>query len=102
MTGWLFLALSVTATVTAQLAFKKHFLARRFAFLVHAIVLFCLAVPFTFLAARDMGIGKVYIGSALSYVLTPIAAHFAFGERLKREQWAALSLIVAGVVVYNL
>lgn len=102
MSGWLFLAVSIAATVCAQISFKQYYVATRRIFLAIAIVLFALAVPFTFLAAHQMGIGRVYIGSALSYVLTPIAARSAFGEHLDARQWSALTLIVAGVVVYNI
>lgn len=101
MSGWLYVAASIVATVCAQISFKQYYVATRRIFLVLAIVLFALAVPFTFLAAHQMGIGRVYIVSALCYVLTPIAARYAFREYLDTRQWAALALIVAGVVVYN-
>jgi multidrug transporter EmrE-like cation transporter len=101
VSGWIYLSFTIIATVTAQIAFKRHFINNRFLDLVLAIGLFCLAVPFTFLAAHQMGIGRVYVGSALSYVMTPIAARYAFGEHLDKRQWGALALIVTGVIVYN-
>ncbi|KGI78508.1 DMT family transporter [Oleiagrimonas soli] len=101
MSGWIYLAITIASTVIAQIAFKRHYITKRYLDLMVAIGLFCLAVPFTFLAAHQMGIGRVYISTALSYVLTPIAARFAFGEYLGLRQWGALTLIVAGVIVYN-
>lgn len=102
MTGWIFLAGIVVATVVAQLAFKKYHLAHRRIYLISAISLFCLIVPCTYFAVRELGIGRVYIGAALTYVIAPLAASRLFGEQLKRKQLVALGLILAGVVTYNL
>lgn len=102
MTGWLFLAITILATVAAQLAFKQYFLSRRKLFVPTAAALFCLAVVCTYFAVRSLGIGRVYVGAALTYVLAPLAARHAFGEHLGRNQFLALALIVAGVVIYNL
>ncbi|HET9819680.1 MAG TPA: SMR family transporter [Rhodanobacteraceae bacterium] len=101
MTGWVFLGMTIAATVVAQLAFKQHFLSRRKVFIPIAAVLFCLAVVCTYFAVRELGIGRVYVGAALTYVLAPLAAHRLFGEHLGRNQLLALGLIVAGVVIYN-
>lgn len=62
---------------------------------------FCFAVPFSFLAVTRLGIGKVYIGSALSYVLTPIMAEPLLGEKVERTHWKYLALITMGVIVYS-
>jgi len=102
VTGWLFLAACIVATVAAQLAFKNYFLTHRSMFLVGAVALFCLVVPCTYLAVRELGIGRVYVGAALTYVITPLIARRAFGERLAGNQLFALGLILAGVIVYNL
>ncbi len=50
---------------------------------------------------RQLGIGRVYIGSAASYVLTPILGTSIFREHIGTRQWGALALITAGVIVYN-
>lgn len=102
MTGWLFLGITILATLTAQLAFKQYFLSRRKIFVPAAAALFCLAVVCTYFAVRSLGIGRVYVGAALTYVLAPLAARYAFDEHLGRGQFLALGLIVAGVVVYNI
>jgi multidrug transporter EmrE-like cation transporter len=101
MSGWFFLMLTILATVAAQLFFKLSHLAGRRFYLLVAVGLFCSAVPCTLLATRDLGIGRVYIGAALSYVLTPVAAVWLFGERMRGSQWAALAVIVAGIALYS-
>lgn len=101
MIGWLFLGITILTTVVAQLAFKQYFLSRRKLFIPVAAALFCLAVVCTYFAVRELGIGRVYVGAALTYVLAPLAARRLFGEYLGRNQMLALGLIVAGVVLYN-
>lgn len=101
MSGWLFLGLTIIATVAGQLAYKQFFRSRRTGYVVAAIVLFCAAVVCTYFAVRALGIGRVYVGAALTYAITPLAARQLFGDRLTRNHFVALALIVAGVVVYN-
>ena len=101
MNGWLFLGITIFTTVAAQLAFRQYFLSHRKLFIPVAAVLFCLAVICTYFAVRGLGIGRVYVGAALTYVLTPLAAHRLFGEHLGRNQLLALGLIMAGVAIYN-
>ncbi len=102
MSGWLFLGATVLTTVAAQLAFKQYHRGHRRLLLFTAIAMFTLAVPCTYLAVRDLGIGRVYVGAALAYVITPLVARRIFAEHLERSQLAALALILVGVIVYNL
>jgi multidrug transporter EmrE-like cation transporter len=102
MIAWLFLAVVLLATVAGQLLFKHSHRSGRRVFTAAAIALFLLAVPFTLLAVRDLGIGRVYIAMALSYVITPLAAGALFGETIRSRHALALALILGGVVVYNL
>lgn len=102
MIAWLLLGLALAATIAGQLLFKHSQLEGRRVHVVAAVGLFLLAVPLSVLAARDLGIGRFYIATALTYVATPLAAMAVFGERLTRSQWYALGLILAGVAIYNL
>ncbi len=101
MSGYLFLCATIAVTVCAQLSFKQYFRSRHRRYVMSAIVMFCLAVPCTYFAVRQLGIGRVYVGTALTYVIAPLAAVRAFRETLHRNQLVALCLIAAGVVLYN-
>jgi drug/metabolite transporter (DMT)-like permease len=92
----------IGTTVAAQLSFKNYFRTQRRWFVLAAAVLFVLAVVCTYMAVRSLGIGRVYVGAAFTYILTPLATRHLFGERLVHGQYAALGLIAAGVIVYNL
>lgn len=102
MSAWIALAICLLCTVGAQLYFKSYHLGQRRIHLLLALMLFAAAVPSTMLAVRGLGIGRVYVAAALTYVVTPLLAIRLFGERFGRLQAAGLAFIVAGVVVYNL
>jgi len=101
VTSWLALAVSVLSTVGAQLLFKSYHVGGRRTRLLGAIMLFVLAVPATMLAVRGLGVGRVYVAAALSYVIAPLFAVRLFDERMSRMQLFGLALIVTGVIAYN-
>ena len=92
VTGYLFLALSVCVTTFGQLSYKQFYVSHHRIFQLVAVSLFVMAVPCTYLAVRQLGIGRVYIGSAASYVLAPILATRFFREHIGTRQWLALAL----------
>jgi drug/metabolite transporter (DMT)-like permease len=51
---------------------------------------------------RGLGIGRVYVAAAITYVAAPLLAMRLFDERIGRLQATGLALIVAGVAVYNI
>ncbi len=102
MISWIALALCLLCTVGAQLSFKAYHLRRQRMLLWMALVLFAAAVPSTMLAVRGLGVGRVYVAAALTYVAAPLLAIRLFGERIGKLQAVGLALILAGVVVYNL
>jgi drug/metabolite transporter (DMT)-like permease len=70
--------------------------------LLLAVAMFAAAVPTTMLAVRGLGIGRVYVAAAITYVAAPLLAMRLFDERIGRLQATGLALIVAGVAVYNI
>lgn len=101
MTAWIALAACLLCTIGAQLCFKSYHVRGRRTQLLFAIVLFAAAVPSTMLAVRGMGIARVYVAAALTYVATPLLAIRMFDERFGKLQAIGLVFIVLGVVVYN-
>jgi len=98
--AWLFLLGSVLFTVGGQLVYKQYSINRHTRWLIGGIGLFSLAVPCTMWAVRDLGIGMVYVGSSLSYVLAPLLGQVFFGELVTLRQWGFFGLIMLGVGVY--
>ena len=98
--AWLFLLGSVLFTVVGQLVYKQYSINKRMLLLIGGVGLFSLAVPCTMWAVRDLGIGMVYVGSSLSYVLAPLLGQIFFAEQVTIRQWGYFGLIMLGVGVY--
>lgn len=96
------LFLAVLTTAFAQLAFKHYHVSGRRRSLVLAIVLFASIPPTTFLAVRELGVGKVYVLASLSYGLVAFLGWKLFDERVSVRQLQGLALITLGCVVYTL
>jgi len=93
---------SMRSTAAAQIAFKHYHHATRRSSLFIALVLFASCPPFTVLAARQLGIGKVYVLMSLSYALVAFMAMKLFDERMSRKQFQGLALITVGCILYAL
>lgn len=102
VTSCLMLAFLLLATASAQIAFKHYHHAARRSSLLIALVLFASCPPFTVLAARQLGIGKVYVLMSLSYALVAFMAMKLFDERISRKQLQGLALITVGCILYAL
>lgn len=98
--AWIFLLGSILFTVVGQLVYKQYSVNQHKLWLFGGIGLFSLAVPCTMWAVRDLGIGMVYVGSSLSYVLAPLLGQMFFGEQVTLRQWGFFGLIMLGVMVY--
>ncbi|MFM2032778.1 MAG: hypothetical protein RLZZ297_1543 [Chloroflexota bacterium] len=100
MTAWIVLVSGVLCVVFGQFFYKRYSQTTRWIWLVIGLGLFCLAVPCNMIAARDLGIGKVYVGQSLSYILAPMLGQWFFAEPIARGQWKYFLLIMLGIVVY--
>lgn len=100
MTAWFLLVCSVLGVVLGQFFYKRYSLTRERLWLVVGLGLFCLAVPCNMIAARDLGIGKVYVGQSLSYVLAPVLGMVFFAEPVARAHWKYFVLIMLGILIY--
>jgi len=101
-TAYLMMGFLLLATAAAQIAFKHYHHATRRSSLFIALVLFASCPPFTVLAARQLGIGKVYVLMSLSYALVAFMAMKLFDERISRKQLQGLALITVGCILYAL
>jgi drug/metabolite transporter (DMT)-like permease len=94
------LAFLLLATSFAQIAFKHHHHTGRRSSLILALALFASCPAVTILAARQLGIGKVYVLMSLSYTIVAFMGLKLFDERISRKQCHGLALITAGCLLY--
>jgi multidrug transporter EmrE-like cation transporter len=100
MYAWTILIGGVLCVVFGQFFYKRYSQTKDLRWLVVGLGLFCLAVPCNMIAARDLGIGKVYVGQSLSYILAPVMGMWFFAEPVARTQWKYFFLIMIGILVY--
>lgn len=100
--SYLMLVFLLLATAAAQTAFKHYHHAARRSSLLIALALFAGCPALTVMAARQLGIGKVYVLMSLSYALVAFMGMRLFDERISRKQAQGLSLITIGCILYAL
>lgn len=91
----------VLATAFGHFFYKLYFLRRRVSLVVAAMSTFLLAPVFSYLALHSLGIGLVYMSTAMSLVVVILLSRFALNERISGRQVIAMLLIVGGVACYG-
>ena len=95
------LFLALLATAFAQIAFKHYHLSGRRGSLLAAVLMFACIPPVTYLAVRQLGIGKVYVLTSLSYAMVAFFGWRLFQERVTRRQVQGLAIITFGCLLYT-
>jgi len=102
MTAWGWLLIALVATAAGQVVFKHASERRSRPMTVAAVALFCFAPPASYFALNTLSLATVYVSTAITQLMVVVVAMLCFGERYSTVQWAGLSLILAGVIVFNL
>ncbi len=100
MLAWILLLMGVLGVVLGQFYYKRYGQTKNRLWLIIGVGLFCLAVPCSMIAARDLGIGKVYVGHSLSYILAPVLGMMFYDEPVARAHWKYFVLIMIGILIY--
>ena len=100
--AWFALGGALLATAIGQVMFKLFFRRHRYIWLATAIGFFAIAPVCNYLALQTLGIGMVYMSTALTIVLVVGLSRLILGERLSRDHGIATILIVCGVLIYAL
>jgi multidrug transporter EmrE-like cation transporter len=101
MGGWGWLAAAIIATAAGQLVFKQASTTRSRRLTVVAVALFCLAPPAAYMALHHLSLATVYVSTAVSQLIVVIVSLTVLHESYSARQWAAFTLILAGVILFN-
>jgi len=89
-------------TAAGQLLFRMYYVRKKKIYLASALGAF-LAVPLlSYLALLNLTLAFVYMSTALIHVLVLIMSHMFLKEHLTLKQYVSMSLIVVGIIVFNL
>ncbi len=100
MIAYLALAAALTLVAFGQLNFKLYALRSSRLRLAIAMSCFAIAQICFFVALFDLHIGVVYLSTALTQVLVLFLSHYVLRETLTRHHAVAMTMIVAGLVLY--
>lgn len=95
------LAAALLLTATGQLFFRLHYVRDGRIYLVLALGTFMLVPFFSYLALRNLTLATVYMSTALIHVLVLALSHFFLKERISGRQYFPISLIIAGIIIFN-
>ncbi len=96
------LSASLLCTALAQLAYKAFFHSRRWSWLTATIALFALVPYTTYRALQGLPLATVYVATTISQLLVVGVSLALMGEHYSRRQWFGFSLVLGGVLIYNL
>ena len=99
---WAALLISFTVTAFGQVTYKHFSKSQNKRYLILSVTLFAI-VPFTsYIALQRFHIGMVYIGAAFSQILVLFLSRQLLHERLSKNHFISMGLILLGLIVYAL
>ena len=99
--GVLYLAAAIIFTALAQTSYKLYAHKGGKKFLIAAIVLFVLTPFMAYMALKEIALSVVYMSTAISYVIVILASKYLLAEVINKRQIFALTLIICGVITFN-
>ncbi|MHC4772731.1 MAG: EamA family transporter [Planctomycetota bacterium] len=92
---------ALVGTALGQLNFKLFFVKNRcWTNMIAAAAFFC-AVPFcSYFALRQLSVGLVYMCTSVTQLMVLGLSHYILKEKLTKNHVIALTLIIAGILIY--
>ncbi len=100
MIAYLALGAALTLAAFGQLNFKLYALRSSRLNLAIALGCFVIAQICFFLALMDLRVGVVYLSTALTQILVLFLSRHVLREALTRHHAVAMTMIVAGIILY--
>lgn len=96
------LVFALLLTAVGQLLFRMSFVYNKKGYLAASLSTF-LAVPFfSYLSLLNLTLSLVYMSTALTHVLVLVFSYIFLNERIPDTQYLPISLIIIGIIVFNL
>lgn len=96
------LLFTLLSTAVGQLLFRMYYVRKKKIYLVVALAMFLAAPLLSYLALVNLTLAFVYMSTALIHVLVLIMSHMFLEEHFTRKQYISMSLIVVGIIVFNI
>jgi drug/metabolite transporter (DMT)-like permease len=96
------LLFTLLSTAFGQLLFRMYYVRNKKTYLVSALGAFLAAPLLSYLSLVNLSLAFVYMSTALTHVLVLIMSHIFLKEHLTQKQYISMSLIVFGIIIFNL
>ena len=96
------LSMAILATSASHVLFKHSLLTNKLSMKLLAASLFAIVPGLNYLALKTLSFSTVYMSLSLTQVLVLLAAKFLFDEVIDSRKIMAISLIVMGILVFNI
>lgn len=96
------LLFTLLSTAVGQLLFRMYYVRKKKIYLAVALAMFLAAPLLSYLALVNLTLAFVYMSTALIHVLVLIMSHMFLEEHFTRKQYISMSLIVIGIIVFNI
>lgn len=100
--SYLFLFCAIFATALGQLFYKKYQITKNFKFYILSIGLFLSIPMFNFLALIQIKVDIVYMFTALTIFLVVLMSKVFLNEKISKQRYCGIILIILGVLIYGL
>lgn len=97
-----YLLFALVFTAIGQLLFRLYYVRTKKIYLAAALGTFMTVPLFSYLALLNLTLAFVYMSTALIHVLVLIMSRVCLKEQLSTKQFFSMSLIIIGIVVFNL
>lgn len=100
--GYGYLVFAIFMTAMAQLLYKQYFLSKHLIYILLSILCF-ISIPIaTTMALKYLSLDIVYMASSLIIILILLFSNILFNEKISQHQILSITLIILGIVAYNL
>ncbi|MBU1417910.1 MAG: EamA family transporter [Proteobacteria bacterium] len=96
------LLFALLCTSVGQLLFRMYYVRTKKIYLVASLGMFLVVPVLSYFALVNLTLAFVYMSTALTHVLVLIMSHMFLKEHLTRKQYLSMSLIVVGIITFNL
>lgn len=98
----IFLLFALIFTAIGQLLFRLYYVRANKKYLAAALGSFVVVPLFSYIALLNLTLAFVYMSTALIHILVLSMSRVFLKEQLTRKQIISMSLIVMGIIVFNL
>ncbi len=85
----------------AQLLFRMYHVKSSSIFLIGALILFLLVPFFSYFSLINLPLSFVYMSTALTHVLVLLLSNYFLKEVISMKQRIAISIIIVGIIMFN-